>query len=860
MSTSLVAPLAGQSYQARLFWMYAIRLLQPTSELQSVGFEDDSLKSFDDLVLHYGQPQRWQDRLIDRDFIQIKYHGDATGSIGYQQLIDPAFIGAESHSFLQKAKAAFYKQGGEPSCRLTLCQSWGISTTDPLARVFDNRTGGLRLERLFDGTGDRSQMGQIRKAWREHLNVDDDELRRMLIVVRLHLEHRTLESLREDLNQALIYVGLVPISGGDVVFLYDHLIWNYYLERGGASVIFDRETLIDLLESQELFSSSSKPSIVQVSVQKKWTFNPKEHTARVLERYKVWFDLYAPLWTVQQQFSLFVQTKDGQRIGIFDLERAVSSYILLGESGSGKTVTLWALAVHAAQAISSGNLNTRVPVVLNLSELRSGMTLLDLLASTLDTNATLEDARQVLEATPIMLLIDGLNELAIDPDTHSNVLNEMSDLAHNPGHHHLVMTCRTADFHPEWLESANQPSTKKPPVAAYQLERLQQDQVREIIQRHFKDEPKREQELLALLKIDDLDFWSKHSEAINLARIPMHLQLLIAEYVNHGSVSTNRATLIRGFVHAMAKAIITPHFPNLTDTAVLSAVRRIAFETTRHGCGLIFPRIIATQTLRITHSEYSPDRLVRLLESNNFLRVRHATSLSGSSTPERLEWLHQLIRDYALALEMVDIFVFAPVHAIRGLFENMLKTYPAVFSQASELAMEMLELDDCVRLTIALLAIDAPLLETAIDILPIETADEIVGAVFKVLFSEDSWTKDTVCRLALVSPSLKAIQVIRTYGKLFSQDQKEQMAAVLAEVAITFQNYKPVWKEVMYIAQVWIAYKSSDIVRFYAAKAFWGKDRGQAGAVLGELLRNKKSSAHLLAQTLVREWNMLSFD
>ena len=42
----------GDTYQARMFWRYAVQMLNPLSNIQQVGFEYGP-KSFDDLWIEY---------------------------------------------------------------------------------------------------------------------------------------------------------------------------------------------------------------------------------------------------------------------------------------------------------------------------------------------------------------------------------------------------------------------------------------------------------------------------------------------------------------------------------------------------------------------------------------------------------------------------------------------------------------------------------------------------------------------------------------------------------------------------------------------------------------------------------------
>ena len=54
--------------------------------------------------------------------------------------------------------------------------TYRVRDGDPLAKLISGHDKSLLLEKLFDGTTDKSRMGHVRKVWREHLAlVSDDE-------------------------------------------------------------------------------------------------------------------------------------------------------------------------------------------------------------------------------------------------------------------------------------------------------------------------------------------------------------------------------------------------------------------------------------------------------------------------------------------------------------------------------------------------------------------------------------------------------------------------------------------------------------------------------------------------------------
>ena len=105
----------GDTFQARMFWMRAARLLFPDSPIARVSFETGP-KSFDDIWVDYaaghGQLDQYG-RPLGREHIQCKWHV-TPGSYGYAALVDPEFINANARSLLQRAFDAHRAAGEEP--------------------------------------------------------------------------------------------------------------------------------------------------------------------------------------------------------------------------------------------------------------------------------------------------------------------------------------------------------------------------------------------------------------------------------------------------------------------------------------------------------------------------------------------------------------------------------------------------------------------------------------------------------------------------------------------------------------------------------------------------------------------------
>ncbi|MGC4192326.1 MAG: SAVED domain-containing protein [Thermomicrobiales bacterium] len=275
MAKASAARQLGDDYQARLFWYHASRLFLPHEDVVSVGFEVDEPLGFDDLVVNYGSPHPdGMGNLVLRDYYQVKFHLTQDGSIGHQCLIDPSFIGTASASLLQRLNRAHaLAREAELRCRYYFVTPWTIHSKDPLAKLRDNTTEGLRLDKLSVGTP-KSEMGAVRLAWREHLQLaTDEELLDLLATFRLSTGAWSFPSIRESVNDRLMLAGFRPIPPRQTTFPYDTVIRNAFYSGVRE---FDRESLKDLAQREDLWVGTpdpepNRPKVIAVRSFTKWT-------------------------------------------------------------------------------------------------------------------------------------------------------------------------------------------------------------------------------------------------------------------------------------------------------------------------------------------------------------------------------------------------------------------------------------------------------------------------------------------------------------------------------------------------------------------------------------------------------------
>jgi SMODS-associated and fused to various effectors sensor domain len=249
MSDAVTARWHGDNYQARIFWENAFNLLLPHSCVAEVTFEADGPKAFDDVVVKYDPPvARSGPSRVSAEYHQIKWHVQTGGRFGYEDFIDPDFIGARAFSLLERLQQA--RKTALPSAHFAFLTTYRIKDGDPLAELISGHDKTLLTERMFDGTTDKSRMGAVRKLWREHLKLaTDEELKLVVHGLRVLDGHRSLEELRSEINLKAQVVGVLACNASDSDFRYDELARQLKVRRLNA---LNREILTRICREEGL--------------------------------------------------------------------------------------------------------------------------------------------------------------------------------------------------------------------------------------------------------------------------------------------------------------------------------------------------------------------------------------------------------------------------------------------------------------------------------------------------------------------------------------------------------------------------------------------------------------------------------
>lgn len=251
----------GDAFQARIFWRKAACLLDPASPVAMVGFESGP-KGFDDVWVAYAAdraPGDHEGKPILREHIQCKWHV-SINDFGYADLIDPEWINANRFSLLQRARAAQVAHARDGfGARFKLLTNWRIGQTDPLRGYIHQKSKTLRLKDLFDGTTDRSAAGKVRKLWREHLDIDDQELTLLARTLSLDTDSTSLDDHRDNLDLLFENRGLRRIPANESSFVYDDVTFQWL---GQGRLEFDRQTFREACKREGLLANDGRSHVV----------------------------------------------------------------------------------------------------------------------------------------------------------------------------------------------------------------------------------------------------------------------------------------------------------------------------------------------------------------------------------------------------------------------------------------------------------------------------------------------------------------------------------------------------------------------------------------------------------------------
>jgi formylglycine-generating enzyme required for sulfatase activity len=246
-----------------------------------------------------------------------------------------------------------------------------------------------------------------------------------------------------------------------------------------------------------------------------------------------------------------------ERVRFSSIQEVIKKHphiILLGDPGSGKTVTVWKLAIdYAKKALNYNEFHSPIPVLIELGQYDGSIKFYEWL---LLRGKAIPDFPERLKAGALLFLLDGLNEM---PKARlSESTKELRQFIQEHDNSKFVLTCRRHDYD-ETLG-----------LQQVEIEPLDKEHIKLFILNYFKDNDKT-QKLYSIL-VSDVKLTELASNALNL-------KLIVSLYNLRGDrFPRNRSRLLHGFIgalYAREKAHNTSEtFP---EKEVLQVLGKLAF-------------------------------------------------------------------------------------------------------------------------------------------------------------------------------------------------------------------------------------------------------------------------------------------
>jgi hypothetical protein len=328
---------------------------------------------------------------------------------------------------------------------------------------------------------------------------------------------------------------------------------------------------------------------------------------------------------------------------VWDMYNKYSSFVILGNPGSGKTTTLRFLAFELAKKRLEEPHSVPIPFFLYLSEWDSEETLEDFIRSKWVIKG---DPVQLVKKGNVILFLDGLNELGDISDKRIEMLKNWADVSNSI--QTTIISCRTAEYRRYGFENIQNVSIKD----------FSEAQIKQLAQKYLGS-----QTSSFLERVKD------RQSLIDLARNPYVLRALTILY----EISPNEdlPQNIGALFHRLAQALFERELirgtvqENIHFNSAQAAFSTLAFAMMKDGKSTEVPEAYAIQIITdVVASWFGKIKIKQIIQGKAGKRA----SLIREQTKELLEvgnnanWIirnngrikfyHQLLLEYFAAASM----------------------------------------------------------------------------------------------------------------------------------------------------------------------------------------------------------------
>ena len=421
---------------------------------------------------------------------------------------------------------------------------------------------------------------------------------------------------------------------------------------------YTKEQLLDFKKQAEEFARNMQKGSYSQSLKSSQKmiqiFDRHEYAKREYERIKSSSDRFTMLLADHKLIETHVDFKsyngETETINIHNVVDRSNLCYLLGESGTGKTQSLWELYSKSCKSLAEDEVGP-CPVFVPTKSWKEDNSFFDIICDVLD--AEKESINNDLKTGSFLFFVDGINE--VDHSHSSNCYNDLAKFISKYINNKFVISCRSPDFRENIIPLGSY--IKKGKIRdVFEISRLSKSQIREYTNNFF-DNKNDAFEFLRDLGLDDDIIWSNDNSSIHLARIPLFLQIYLETYKTSKELPDSKAKLVSALVRIIINREESQAPFGFGITLLENTLSSFSYALAKDGYNLRFPSRIAKTIIApilnkyikyySEHSKVSLDIFWKKTISANFLSVYSETEV---------EWLHQLLRDYFLGLEIADIW------------------------------------------------------------------------------------------------------------------------------------------------------------------------------------------------------------
>lgn len=669
---------------------------------------------------------------------------------------------------------------------------------------------------------------------------------------------RTIQSVERELRQQ--YENLNVIM--EKIAEYTELEAPIYLINQRSNTKNRIEELEISLREANLSDGSEPTDAKDPFMNDALSFDLKTYANHMITAFKEWQERYTPLLAEHREFEMYAintSPSGDQQVQVLKIPEVASVVVLVGESGAGKTTALWKLVVDYGHRIIEDDPGL-IPVLVSLRNWQPDYSIRQLLQDQFYSFATsIDSINEELINGNCLILVDGLNELPRLHIYRDSARRDLQNFLVRYQKNHFIFTCRTPDYDSTFLAV----DSKNPPPC-FEIRRLERDQIEDYVRRYFRADQTSANDLLLKLDLHNDQAWRQQSSFIRLARIPLHLQMIILEYKkSEGQIPNNKARMFDRFVSYMVGRDQVRQAARIDIDTKKRVLGRLAFQSIEAGYYLSLPNTFAKSIIGNTFEVVSKEQHVPLdislndvwteILSNNFLTQSQVSRSNVWLYSDRIEWLHQSIFDYFLACEIIRILITPGTDEAQKL-KGMLSLSTHLWDQPCQIALGLLDFNQGGKLLEIFINVNRNLAQRAFEGQNIEDATLLALTTVQRVTNTKEIDRDLLERFALTLPYIPVVNGLLENFRA-SQENVRQIIAEIMSIIVQ-KNYGTAGaKRAEDILEAWIANKN-EIVRFYSGVGLWERDRGRAASTMRELLHNGSPETKQLIEELAEEWGI----